>query len=335
MIDLRNIETFFWVATLGGFRAAAEKLNATQPAISQRIASLESDLGIRLFDRDVRGIKLTGKGRELLSHAERMLQLRRDMQEAARAKSVMSGTLRLGVSETIVHTWLPTLMEYLHDAYPALMVEIQVDTTTMLKTQLASRQIDLAFLLGPMEEPRIENLYLCNYPLSWVASPKLKVGRQPISLKRLGQWPVITYSSTTDPHRAVRIGGGRIGDHRPLPQPLQADGLAPHLELGAGDPAERVIAQVQVFNARLFHRPQQERQVDLARGQLGLEHGGGVDLDLDHQRRIGVVQVLHQRRQPGVDDGLGHAQPQGAAHHALGARRLLHVAPQLQHALGV
>ena len=67
MIDLRNIETFFWVATLGGFRAAAEKLSATQPAISQRIASLESDLGVRLFDRDVRGIKLTAKGRELLS----------------------------------------------------------------------------------------------------------------------------------------------------------------------------------------------------------------------------------------------------------------------------
>ena len=62
MIDLRNIETFFWVATLGGFRAAAEKLSATQPAISQRIASLESDLGVRLFDRDVRGIKLTARG---------------------------------------------------------------------------------------------------------------------------------------------------------------------------------------------------------------------------------------------------------------------------------
>ena len=137
MIDLRNIETFFWVATLGGFRAAAEKLSATQPAISQRIASLESDLGVRLFDRDVRGIKLTAKGRELLSHAERMLQMRRDMQEAARAKSVMSGMLRLGVSETIVHTWLPRLMEHPHDAYPGLMVEIQVDTTTVLKAQLA------------------------------------------------------------------------------------------------------------------------------------------------------------------------------------------------------
>ena len=81
------------------------------------------------------------------------------------------------------------------------MVEIQVDTTTVLKAQLASRQIDLAFLLGPMEEPRVENLYLCNYPLSWVASPKLKVGRQPISLRRLAEWPVITYPSTTDPHQ--------------------------------------------------------------------------------------------------------------------------------------
>ena len=72
-------------------------------------------------------------------------------------------------------------MEHLHDAYPGLMVEIQVDTTTVLKAQLASRQIDLAFLLGPMEEPRVENLYLCNYPLSWAASPKLQ-GRPPADL---------------------------------------------------------------------------------------------------------------------------------------------------------
>jgi DNA-binding transcriptional LysR family regulator len=204
MIDLRNIETFFWVATLGGFRLAAKKLNATQPAISQRIASLESDLGVRLFDRDVRGVKLTAKGQELLAHAERMLQLRRDMQETARAKSVMSGRLRLGVSETVVHTWLPNLMEYLHQAYPGLLVDIHVDTTTVLKAQLVSHQIDLAFLLGPMDDPRAENLYLCEYPVNWVVSPKLKVGRRPVSLAVVGKWPIITYSATTDPHRAIR-----------------------------------------------------------------------------------------------------------------------------------
>ena len=52
MIDLRNLETFVWVAQLGGFRSAADKLNTTQPAISARIALLEDELGVKLFDRE-------------------------------------------------------------------------------------------------------------------------------------------------------------------------------------------------------------------------------------------------------------------------------------------
>ncbi|OYZ89540.1 MAG: LysR family transcriptional regulator, partial [Rhizobiales bacterium 17-65-6] len=102
MIDLRNIETFFWAAALGSLRAASEKLGTTQPAISQRIASLETALGERLFAREARGVKLTAKGHELLSHAERMMQVRHDMLQAARDQTTMSGTLRIGVAETIV-----------------------------------------------------------------------------------------------------------------------------------------------------------------------------------------------------------------------------------------
>lgn len=204
MIDLRNIETFFWVATLGGFRAAAEKLSATQPAISQRIALLEGDLGIKLFERDTRGIKLTAKGQELLSHAERMLQMRHDMLEAARADNVMSGTLRLGVSETLIHTWFSRLMEHLSEAYPALTVEIQVDTTQGLRAQVLARQLDLVFLLEPLDEPQLEKLELCQYPLAWIASPQLDLGPEPISLEQVATMPVVTYAATTGPHRAVR-----------------------------------------------------------------------------------------------------------------------------------
>ena len=106
-------------------RAAAEKLNTTQPAVSQRIASLEGDLGVKLFERDTRGVKLTGKGHELLSYAERMLDLRRDMMQAAREQNVMCGTVRIGVAETIVQTWLSTLIEHVHAAYPELVPEIE------------------------------------------------------------------------------------------------------------------------------------------------------------------------------------------------------------------
>ena len=54
MFDFKEIETFYWVATMGSFRAAAAKLNTTQPAISQRIAGLEQALGARVLSREAR-----------------------------------------------------------------------------------------------------------------------------------------------------------------------------------------------------------------------------------------------------------------------------------------
>ncbi|MBV7486290.1 LysR family transcriptional regulator [Bordetella sp. BOR01] len=215
MIDLRNIETFFWVSTLGSFRAASEKLNTTQPAVSQRIASLERDLGVRLFERDARGVTLTGKGHELLSHAERMLQLRRDMLQAAREQNVMRGSMRIGVAETIVQTWLPALVEHVHAAYPALVLEIEVDTTPVLRSHLTARQIDLAFLMGPVLEARFENLPLCAYPLAWVASPRLALGPEPLTLQRIGILPVITYPSSSSPYLLVRDMLTRAGVQAP------------------------------------------------------------------------------------------------------------------------
>ncbi len=204
MADLRNIETFYWVATLGGFRAAAEKLHATQPAISQRVRALEDSLGVRLFDRDARGVALTAKGEELLPFAEGMLRMRLEMLRAARADNAIRGTLRLGVSETIVHTWLPRLMERLHAAYPALLMDIQVDTSTLLKDQISNHQLDLGFLLGPMTDPHVHSLDLCAFPLRWLASPRLGLGGGPVSLRRIAEWPVITYPASTDPHREIK-----------------------------------------------------------------------------------------------------------------------------------
>ena len=55
-MDFKHIEAFVWVAEVESFRIAAEKLHTTQPAISQRIAALESALSVRLFERSARGI---------------------------------------------------------------------------------------------------------------------------------------------------------------------------------------------------------------------------------------------------------------------------------------
>jgi DNA-binding transcriptional LysR family regulator len=204
MVDFKQIEAFVWVAELGSFRAAAEKLHTTQPAISQRIAAMEAVMAVRLFDRGTRGIKLTEKGQELLSHARRILDMRNDMLCAAKQTNAMRGTLRMGVAETLVHTWLPYLIEKLHELYPALLVEIHVDTSQVLRTQLGSHQIDLALLVGVSQDPREQHLHLCDYGLAWVASPGLKLSRKRLTLSELGAYPVITYPTLSLPHQAVR-----------------------------------------------------------------------------------------------------------------------------------
>ncbi len=213
MIDLRGIETFYWVATLGGFRAAAEKLHASQPAVSQRVSQLESALGTRLFERHSRGIHLTVRGQALLAHAERMLQLRRDMVAIAREPDAIGGRLVIGVAETIVQTWLPTLLARVHDLFPALTLEIQIDTTSLMRTHLLGHQIDLAFLMGPLQEPRVENLDLCCYRLAWLASPALKLGAEPLTLAEIGAWPLLTYPADSRPHQVLRQILSRAGVH--------------------------------------------------------------------------------------------------------------------------
>ena len=63
MTDFRSIETFLWVVKLGSFRGAAQRLNTTQPAISQRIAQLEREMGVKLLNRDHRVASPTPSGR--------------------------------------------------------------------------------------------------------------------------------------------------------------------------------------------------------------------------------------------------------------------------------
>jgi DNA-binding transcriptional LysR family regulator len=204
MLELRDIETFYWVATLGGFRAASEKLHASQPAVSQRILHLEDALGVRLFDRDTRGVRLTAKGQALLAHAERMLQMKHDMLLVAREQRAIAGRVGIGVAETIVQTWLPALLERVHTNFPDVVLEIEVDTTPVLRSHLLARQIDLAFLMGPIVEPNVENVPLCRYPLAWVASPRLELGPEPVPLEQVARWPIITYPSNSKPYQVVR-----------------------------------------------------------------------------------------------------------------------------------
>src|SRR5947207_25559 len=106
MADFKAIETFMWVVTLGSFRGAAQKLNTTQPAISQRIAQLESEVGVKLLQRDRRMVLPTPDGRQMLVYAEKLIGLRSEMLAVVGDQSAMRGAMRLHASAslgTVIH----------------------------------------------------------------------------------------------------------------------------------------------------------------------------------------------------------------------------------------
>jgi DNA-binding transcriptional LysR family regulator len=204
VLDLKSLETFFWVATLKSFRGAAARLNTTQPSVSQRIRTLESQIGSRLLERDNRTVSVTAKGRQLLDYADRLMRLHTHMQVNIIERQDFRGVLRLGVAESIVQTWLPRFIERLDALYPQLQLEIDVDISRHLRDRLVEHEIDLAFLLGPVSAPAIRNLPLSCFPLTFLASPTLALPPPPVPLEALLRYPIITFARRTAPYIALR-----------------------------------------------------------------------------------------------------------------------------------
>lgn len=191
-----QIRTFLWVARLGGFRRAAERLHLSQPAISTRIANLEDELRVPLFERGAGSLVLTKHGTLLLSYAEQMLFVEEEIKHRVANPSEMEGLFRVGASETIAQAWLPAFLKAFSEAYPRVNVDLNVDISLNLRADLLERRLDLAFLMGPISEFTVENVALPGFDLHWYrasSNPETDLGRI----------PVISYSSQTRPYREL------------------------------------------------------------------------------------------------------------------------------------
>src|SRR5438445_12788166 len=191
MLDFRSIETFLWVVKLGSFRGAAARLNTTQPAISQRIAQLEREMGVRLLNRDHRVASPTPSGRQMMVYAEKLIGLRSEMMAEVGDRSAMRGVLRLGVAETIVHTWLPRLIKSVNTTYPNLSLEIEVDITPNLNARLLAQAVELALVLGPPSDTDVRSRVLRDYPVAFPASPSPGSGNGRRRVRGLAKFPTI------------------------------------------------------------------------------------------------------------------------------------------------
>lgn len=162
---LRQLEYFLAVAEHLSFRKAAEASHVSQPALSAQIAQLEAKLGLQLFERDSRGVRVTRAGEALAPAAREALCATAAFgQLASSLGAPLTGPLRMGVIPTVGPYLLPKVLPAVREAHPDLALFLREDMTDRLLEQLEGGELDLLLLAIDLDLGAVETLSLFSDP---------------------------------------------------------------------------------------------------------------------------------------------------------------------------
>ena len=182
-LSLINLETLCWIARLGSFSAAAQRLHTSQPAVSKRVKELEQALQVSLFHRQGRKMELTIQGRDLVSRAQPLLSQLDDAVVSLENSAAATGTIRMGVGEIITLTWFPQMMSRLKRDLPRVNYEVEVGLTINLRQKLELGKLDLALVAAPVDSSRVTTTYLGTVHVQWMIA---RAERRAATKRRLG-----------------------------------------------------------------------------------------------------------------------------------------------------
>lgn len=202
MFGFRDIEIIRAVVRHGGFRAASDATGLAQSAISRRVRHLEDRMGITIFERDGRGVRLSATGRRLVDEAE-ILIAQRDRILGELTQGVMAGVVRLGVAETMTHMLLPRMLTNLRNRHPMLRFEISVDTSDQMGQALKEDALDVVIMLRDQAPRDVSLTPVPTVSLGWFVSPVHFDLPNPAGIDDLAALPIVSFPKTTSPHRQV------------------------------------------------------------------------------------------------------------------------------------
>lgn len=198
------------IIELGSFTKAAEALGYTQSSISQMIASLESELSMKLLTRSRIGIKLTIEGEELYPFIERSIIEYRNVQEKAdEINGLETGIIRVGTISSITCHWMPKLIKGFQELYPNVQFLFHQGDYSSIREWIKTGAVDFGFITPPaageLETVTIKNGEMLavlpkNHPLAAKSSVKLEeIADDPFILLEEGHY--------SEPINAFRAAG--------------------------------------------------------------------------------------------------------------------------------
>jgi len=166
-LDPNHLQALTAVADTGSFTQAARHLCRTQSAVSTQVRKLETNVGKRLLDRQVRRARLTEDGELLVGYARRLLELD-DEARAVLSRPAMEGLVRLGVPDDYAHRFLPEVLARFTRAHPRVRVEVIGALSGALLEQFESGQLDVAVITKQPDRSGGETVR--REPLVWAAA---------------------------------------------------------------------------------------------------------------------------------------------------------------------
>jgi DNA-binding transcriptional LysR family regulator len=199
-MDFNTLQAFLAVADAGSFSRAAQRLYLTQPAVSKRLASLEDELGLRLFDRIGRSVSLTHAGSRLLPRARKLLLQAQDMKHlASNLTEEVSGPLILGTSHHIGLHRLPDVLKQYRSEYPDVQLDIRFMDSEAACRAVEKGALEMAIVTLPTDShSNLQTRELWEDKLRFVAAPEHALaGKQQVSLEELSRYPAVLPGPTT------------------------------------------------------------------------------------------------------------------------------------------
>src|SRR6202140_1248288 len=194
-MDINQLEVFLAVAQEKSFWRAAEVLHRTQPAVSQAIRRLETELGEALFDRSSKDGTLTAAGRVLLDFAQQMLNLRLSAHSAIRElRDLHRGKLSLGTNEYTVMCLLP-LIPIFRARHPHIKIEVKRSLASRIPGEILGRDVEIGVVSFKPSDQAIKSVPVATDELALVVAPNHPLASKKIvSVRELGAEAFIAHN---------------------------------------------------------------------------------------------------------------------------------------------
>lgn len=207
MVDLELYRVFYTVARCGSLTKAAEELYISQPAVSQEIKQLETQLGGQLFNRTRKGMELTETGgKQIFPLVEQALKLFDQVEgKYAEIKDTAIGTIRICASDTVsTHFLLPHIKTY-HEKYPEVKIVLQNCTSGETIEALKSGKGDIGFVNLPIDDSDINlsGVIMQLHDGFFAGEKFLDLTKEPVPLERMQDYPLLMLELSTATRQAI------------------------------------------------------------------------------------------------------------------------------------